>query len=137
MNNQLRKKIEKIISENIFCGEECGMNYYGKKGWQCRCGKEELVKGDVDKILSLFKSEILRIIKEAKPTKPGWEIEDTSKSVAHKITWNDACDEYEQALRGGVKQGMRIRRLTPIECERLQGFLDNCKQRYIQKLLVK
>ena len=24
----------------------------------------------------------------------------------------------------GVKEGMRIRRLTPVECERLQGFPD-------------
>lgn len=29
------------------------------------------------------------------------------------------------ANTGGVKQGMKIRRLTPIECERLQGFPDN------------
>ena len=29
------------------------------------------------------------------------------------------------ANTGGIKQGMSIRRLTPIECERLQGFPDN------------
>lgn len=29
------------------------------------------------------------------------------------------------ANTGGIKQGMRIRRLTPTECERLQGFPDN------------
>lgn len=27
--------------------------------------------------------------------------------------------------RPGVKEGTRIRRLTPLECERLQGFPDN------------
>ena len=27
--------------------------------------------------------------------------------------------------RLGVKDGLRIRRLTPLECERLQGFPDN------------
>jgi DNA (cytosine-5)-methyltransferase 1 len=29
---------------------------------------------------------------------------------------------------GGIKQGMNIRRLTPIECERLQGFPDQWTQ---------
>jgi DNA (cytosine-5)-methyltransferase 1 len=29
------------------------------------------------------------------------------------------------AERPGVKEGLRIRRLTPLECERLQGFPDN------------
>ena len=28
----------------------------------------------------------------------------------------------------GIKDGMRIRKLTPIECERLQGFPDNWTQ---------
>ena len=32
------------------------------------------------------------------------------------------------ANTGGVKVGMQIRRLTPIECERLQGFPDNWTQ---------
>jgi site-specific DNA-cytosine methylase len=31
----------------------------------------------------------------------------------------------DSANTGGIKQGMRIRRLTPTECERLQGFPDN------------
>ncbi len=31
----------------------------------------------------------------------------------------------DSANTGGIKQGMKIRRLTPIECERLQGFPDN------------
>jgi DNA (cytosine-5)-methyltransferase 1 len=26
---------------------------------------------------------------------------------------------------GGIVQGMAVRRLTPVECERLQGFSDN------------
>ncbi len=32
------------------------------------------------------------------------------------------------ANTGGIKQGRRIRRLTPLECERLQGFPDNWTQ---------
>ena len=32
------------------------------------------------------------------------------------------------ANTGGIKQDMKIRRLTPIECERLQGFPDNWTQ---------
>lgn len=31
----------------------------------------------------------------------------------------------DTANTGGIRVGMRIRRLTPIECERLQGFPDN------------
>lgn len=31
----------------------------------------------------------------------------------------------DTANTGGVKVGMKIRRLTPVECERLQGFPDN------------
>ncbi len=31
----------------------------------------------------------------------------------------------DSAQTGGIMQGMKIRRLTPIECERLQGFPDN------------
>jgi len=46
--------------------------------------------------------------------------------------WNDgAVSEKHNTLRAGGKhstgvlQNQIVRRLTPIECERLQGFLDN------------
>lgn len=37
----------------------------------------------------------------------------------------DYAFTVDGANTGGVKQGTKIRRLTPIECERLQGFPDN------------
>lgn len=37
----------------------------------------------------------------------------------------DYAFTVDGANTGGVRQGMKIRRLIPIECERLQGFPDN------------
>jgi DNA (cytosine-5)-methyltransferase 1 len=37
----------------------------------------------------------------------------------------DYAFTVDGANTGGIRQDMRIRRLTPIECERLQGFPDN------------
>ncbi len=40
----------------------------------------------------------------------------------------DYAYTIDGANTGGVRQDMKIRRLTPIECERLQGFPDNWTQ---------
>ena len=40
----------------------------------------------------------------------------------------DYAFTVDGANTGGIKQDMKIRRLTPIECERLQGFPDNWTQ---------
>jgi DNA (cytosine-5)-methyltransferase 1 len=57
--------------------------------------------------------------------------------VAHPISWdselNPNVDKMGTLMRGGqggrmdgvMQTNMRVRRLTPIECERLQGFSDN------------
>lgn len=45
--------------------------------------------------------------------------------------YNDSISETHHTLRAGTKQstgavvGSSVRRLTPVECERLQGFPDN------------
>ena len=41
--------------------------------------------------------------------------------------WNDDGISYtvDVAATQGVANGMAVRRLTPVECERLQGFPDN------------
>ena len=44
--------------------------------------------------------------------------------------YNDSIDDIHHTLRAGTKQSTgvltsTVRRLTPIECERLQGFPDN------------
>jgi len=85
---------------------------------------------------------------DKKDTQPGEEICATVKS-RYPSDWNgnyvsrtplkfltrnqkniegDYAFTVDGANTGGIKQDMKIRRLTPIECERLQGFPDNWTQ---------
>jgi DNA (cytosine-5)-methyltransferase 1 len=71
-------------------------------------------------------------------TKPPGSIENSSTTVAlQPIAWNEELNASED-LAGTIQRGgqggrhdgvmttsMAVRRLTPIECERLQGFADN------------
>lgn len=53
--------------------------------------------------------------------------------------YNDSIGDVHQSLRAGTKQSTGVlsqtvvRRLTPIECERLQGFPDNWTAQRIDK----
>lgn len=38
--DELRQELETC---NHLHGEECGNNYYGKEGFQCRCGRDECI----------------------------------------------------------------------------------------------
>lgn len=61
-----------------------------------------------------------------------------SKTMAYD-EYNDSISETHHTLRAGTKQSTGVltsivRRLTPVECERLQGFPDNwTEQRYDYK----
>jgi len=57
------------------------------------------------------------------------EIEIATACTAHGLRMDFDTEtflaQYSSTDRHGVSQGMSVRRLTPVECERLQGFPDN------------
>ena len=52
-----------------------------------------------------------------------------SRKIAKGIVRNNHCGALQTAgVWGTVTLDYRVRRLTPVECERLQGFPDNWTQ---------
>lgn len=57
-----------------------------------------------------------------------WGVEQRIKTNREFNTLNTGDGGGSQSTQNFVSEGVRIRRLTPIECERLQGFPDNWTQ---------
>lgn len=53
----LKQKIKNKILENLSHGEQCGENYYGKEGFQCRCGRDRIAEEDTNDILEFIKTD--------------------------------------------------------------------------------
>lgn len=62
------------------------------------------------------------VVRTNKPGRPEFF---TERAIATTLDANYAKGLDNHGARTGVVDGGRIRRLTPIECERLQGFPDN------------
>ena len=80
-------------------------------------GKGPLLAEGISQVLTTPNDQILFTIKE-----------DDMKAYDE---YNDSISDVHHTLRAGTKQSTgvmvesNVRRLTPIECERLQGFPDN------------
>ena len=80
-------------------------------------GKGPLVADGISQVLTTPNDQILFTIKE-----------DDMKAYDE---YNDSISDVHHTLRAGTKQSTgvmvesNVRRLTPVECERLQGFPDN------------
>ena len=62
---------------------------------------------------------------------PMFSLTSTDRHAVAYDEYNDSVADTHHTLRSGTKQStgvmmdMQVRRLTPVECERLQGFPDN------------